>query len=216
MVRLAPIGFVMAVSFLASAAAQAPHTHEHEFADAQKWSQVFDDPKRDTWQKPHEVIQALRLAPDATVADIGAGTGYFVVRFARMLPKAKVYAVDVEPEMVRHLAARVKREQLPNVVALQAQPDDARLPEKVDLVILVDTYHHIESRGRYFAKLRDQLKPQGRVAIIDFTLDSEIGPPPRARVTPEQVKRELAAAGYALAAEHDFLPNQYFLEFRPQ
>jgi len=214
-VRLALLGFAVVVSFAASVAAQAPHTHEHEFGDAEKWSQVFDDPKRDTWQKPHEVIQALRLAPDATVADIGAGTGYFAVRFARLLPNAKVYAADVEPEMVRHLAARAKREQLPNMHAVQAQPDDAGLPEKVDLAIVVDTYHHIDGRSRYFAKLKDALKPGGRIAIIDFTLDSEIGPPPRARVTPEQVKRELAAAGYALAAEHDLLPNQYFLEFRP-
>ena len=213
--RLALLGFAVVVSFAASVAAQAPHTHEHEFGDAEKWSQVFDDPKRDTWQKPSEVIQALRLAPDATVADIGAGTGYFAVRFARLLPNAKVYAADVEPEMVRHLAARAKREQLPNMHAVQAQPDDAGLPEKVDLAIVVDTYHHIDGRSRYFAKLKDALKPGGRIAIIDFTLDSEIGPPPRARVTPEQVKRELAAAGYALAAEHDLLPNQYFLEFRP-
>ena len=204
----------MVVSFVASVAAQAPHTHEHEFGDAEKWSQVFDDPKRDTWQKPHEVIQALRLAPDATVADIGAGTGYFAVRFARLLPKAKVYAADVEPEMVRHLAVRAKREQLPNMHAVQAQPDDAKLPEKVDLAILVDTYHHVDARSRYFAKLKEALKPGGRVAIIDFTLDSEIGPPPRARVTPEQVKRELAAAGYALTEELDLLPNQYFLVFK--
>jgi len=216
-VRLAPITLLLAVGCLAAlASAQAPHTHEHEFGDAEKWSQVFDDPKRDGWQKPHEVIQALRLASDATIADIGAGTGYFTVRFARMLPKAKVYAADIEPEMVHHLAARAKREQLPNVIAVQAQPDDARLPEKVDLAIFVDTYHHIDARQRYFAQLKQALKPEGRVAIIDFTLDSEIGPPPRARVTPEQVKRELAAAGYALAAEHDLLPNQYFLEFRPQ
>src|SRR5438552_8281790 len=94
-VRLAPITLLLAVGCLAAlASAQAPHTHEHEFGDAEKWSQVFDDPKRDGWQKPHEVIQALRLASDATIADIGAGTGYFTVRFARMLPKAKVYAAD--------------------------------------------------------------------------------------------------------------------------
>jgi predicted methyltransferase len=85
----------------------------------------------------------------------------------------------------------------------------------VDLALLVDTYHHIDDRSRYFAKLKGALSPPGRLAIIDFTMDSEIGPPPRARVTPEQVKRELAAAGYTLAAEHDFLPNQYFLVFRP-
>src|SRR5881394_4664689 len=127
--RAAPL---IAAFITGAAFAQAPDTHQHEFGDAQRWATVFDDPKRDDWQKPHEVIQALALKPDARVADIGAGTGYFTVRFAHMLPKGKVYAVDVEPDMVRHLAARAKREQLPNVIALQAAPDDAKLPEKVD------------------------------------------------------------------------------------
>jgi cyclopropane fatty-acyl-phospholipid synthase-like methyltransferase len=195
--------------------AQAPHTHEHRFEDADKWSEVFDDPKRDSWQKPHEVIQALALKPDAVIADIGAGTGYFSVRLARMLPKGKVYAVDLEPDMVRHLEARAKREQLANVHAVQAAPDDARLPQKVDLVLLVDTYHHVGDRPRYFSQLKASLAPDGRVAIIDFTLDSELGPPPRARIEPEQVKKEFARAGYKLADEHLFLPNQYFLVFSP-
>lgn len=208
---------VLAVVFLAAGArAQAPHTHQHPFEDADKWSEVFDDPKRDSWQKPHEVIQALALRPDAIVADIGAGTGYFSMRFARMLPKGKVYAVDLEPDMVRHLAARAKREQLANVVAVQAAVDDPRLPEGVDLVLLVDTYHHLGDPVRYFSSLKRSLKPQGRVAIVDFTLDSELGPPPRARVEAEQVKKEFARAGYKLSDEHLFLPNQYFLVFRPQ
>jgi len=210
--RVAPLIFLLAAT---AAIAQAPHTHEHTFEGADKWSEVFDDPKRDSWQKPHEVIQALALKPDAVLADIGAGTGYFSVRFARMLPKGKVYAVDLEPDMVRHLAARAKREQLANVVAVQAAPDDPKLPEKVDLAVFVDTYHHVGDRVGYFSRLKQSLAPQGRVAIIDFTLDSEIGPPPRARIEPEQVKKEFARAGYKLADEHDFLPNQYFLVFAP-
>ena len=191
----------------AQAAAQAPHSHQHRFQDAGKWAHVFDDPARDAWQKPHEVIQALALAPDAAVADIGAGTGYFSARLARMLPKGTVYAVDLEPDMVKHLQARAQRESLPNLVAVQAAPGDARLPAKVDLALLVDVYHHLDARREYFARLQAT-----RVAIIDFRPDSKVGP--RAgRVPPETVKREMAAAGYALAAEHAFLPNQYFLVF---
>jgi SAM-dependent methyltransferase len=199
----------------AGALAQAPHDHQHSFEDAGRWAGVFDDPKRDEWQKPHEVIQALAFAPDAVVADIGAGTGYFAVRLARMLPKGRVYAADVEPQMVRHLAARAKRDELANMHAVQSDFDDARLPEKVDLILFVDVVHHIDGRESYFRRLKQSLKAGGRVAIVDFRPDSEIGPPPRARISAAHVKRQLAAAGYALAAEHEFLPNQYFLVFKP-
>jgi predicted methyltransferase len=177
---------------------------------------VFDDPKRDAWQKPHQVIQALALGPDAVVADLGAGTGYFAVRLANMVSKGRVYGVDVEPGMVKHLAERAKREKRVNLVAVAGAPDDPRLPEKADLVLLVDVYHHIEERSRYFRRLQASLKPGGRVAIIDFRLDSPEGPPKAARVAPEKVSAELKAAGYRLAKQHGFLPNQYFLVFEPE
>jgi len=194
--------------------AQSPPTHQHSFGDAQKWSHVFDDPERDAWQKPHEVIQALALKPDAAVADIGAGTGYFAVRLANMVPQGRVYGVDIEPDMVKYLAERAKREKRANVVAVAGAPDDPKLPAKVDLVLLVDVYHHVEERPAYFRRLRAALKPGGQVAIIDFRLDSPEGPPRKARIPPEQVKAELTQAGYDLAAEYGFLPNQYFLLFR--
>jgi len=197
------------------ARAQSPHTHEHSFGGAERWATVFDDPERDTWQKPHEVIQALALKPDAVIADIGSGTGYFSVRFANMVPKGRVYGVDTEPDMVKYLAERAEREGLRNILAVKAAPGDPRLPAKVDLAILVDVYHHVEGRERYFSRLRASLKPGGRVAIIDFRMDSPDGPPQAARIAPEQVKAEFKQAGYLLDGEHDFLPNQYFLVFRP-
>jgi SAM-dependent methyltransferase len=185
--------------------------HQH-FDDAERWAQVFDDPARDAWQKPQEVIRALALAPDALVADIGAGTGYFSVRLARAVPHGRVYAVDVAPSMVQHLEARAQREKLANLVALQADADDPRLPHAVDLVLLVDTYHHIGDRTAYFGKLRASLSRGGRLAIIDFRPDSPVGPK-QGRIAPDTVKAELAHAGYRFAAEHDFLPYQYFLVF---
>jgi predicted methyltransferase len=197
------------------AAAQSPHTHQHSFGGAEKWSQVFDDPKRDEWQKPHDVIQALALKPDAVVADIGSGTGYFSVKFAHMTPRGRVYGVDTEPDMVKYLSERAKREGLKNVTAVQAAPGDPRLPEKADVVILVDVYHHVENREQYFRQLQKSLKAGGRVAIIDFRMDSPVGPPQSARMAPNRVKAEMKRAGYALAEEHAFLPNQYFLVFQP-
>ena len=204
-----------AVLLAEPARAQTPSTHQHSFGDAEKWAQVFDDPKRDAWQKPHEVIQALALKPDAVIADIGSGTGYFSVRFAHMVPKGRVYGIDTEPDMVKHLAERAKREGLINVTSVAGAPDDPRLPEKVDLILLVDVFHHIDDRERYFRELRNSLKSGGRIAIIDFRMDSPDGPPKSARIAPDRVKTELKSAGYTLAQEHTFLPNQYFLIFRP-
>ena len=201
------------VFFAATASAQAPHSHQHSFGDAEKWAKVFDDPERDAWQKPHAVIEALALKPDAVVADLGAGTGYFAMRLAHMVSKGRVYGVDLEPKMVKYLAERAKKEGLKNLSAVQGTPSDAKLPAKVDLVLLVDVYHHIDAREAYFGKLAAALKPGGRVAIIDFNASSKVGPPVRERMTAEQVQAEMGKAGYRLAAHHDFLPNQYFLVF---
>jgi ubiquinone/menaquinone biosynthesis C-methylase UbiE len=191
-------------------------SHQHSFGDAEQWAHVFDDPKRDQWQKPHEVISALALGPDSVVADIGAGTGYFSARLANMLPKGRVFAADIEPGMVRYLAERAARENLPNMTPVQARADTPGLPAKVDLVLMVDTYHHIEGREHYFRGLLGLLKPGGRVALIDFRMDSPEGPPKAARLTPAQVTAEMGAAGYEPASEQGFLPRQYFLIFRPR
>lgn len=210
---LTPAFLIALMCTLLPAAAQSPHTHAHSFGGAENWAQVFDDPKRDNSQMPHEVIQSLGLKPDAIVADIGSGTGYFSVRFAHAVPNGHVYGVDIEPDMVKYLAERVKREKLGNVTAIAAAPDDPRLPEKADLIIMVDVFHHIADRGRYLKKLKGSLKPDGRIAIIDFRMDSPDGPPKSARLAPGRVKTELNGAGYALVQEHTFLPNQYFLVF---
>lgn len=161
--------------------AQSPHTHQHSFGGAEQWAHVFDDPRRDAWQKPHEVIQALAL----------------------------------EPDMVKYLGERAKREKRDNIVAIAGAPDDPRLPEKADVILMVDVFHHIEDRERYFRRLRVSLKPGGRIAILDFRMDSPEGPPKAARIAPQRVIAELNGAGYRLAKQHDFLPNQYFLVFQP-
>jgi SAM-dependent methyltransferase len=209
--------FFIALSYAllstAPVAAQSHQTHQHSFGGAEQWAQEFDDPKRDAWQKPHEVIQALALKPDAVIADIGSGTGYFSVRLAHMVPKGRVYGVDIEPDMVKYLAERAKREGLKNLIAVTGAPGDPLLPEKVDLILMVDTYHHIEDRDRYFRTLHDSLKPGGRIAIIDFRMDSPDGPPKSARSTSDGIKAELNRVDCTLVQEHAFLPNQYFLIF---
>ena len=161
------------------------------------------------------MIRALGLPPDAVVADVGAGTGYFAVRLAHMTPRGRVFAVDIEPDMVKYLAERARRENLRNLEAVLGRPDDPRLPAKVDRVLVVDTYHHIGARGAYFGRLRGDLKPGGEVAIIDFAPESPVGPPPASARPPPAGGRRNATRGLrAWSAEHTFLPNQYFLVFR--
>lgn len=202
--------------FLAALSALAQQSHQpmhQRFDDAERWSKVFDDPERDAWQKPDEVIRALGLAPGAAVADIGSGTGYFAVRLARSLPAGRVFGADLEPDMVRHLNERAAREKLPNLSSHLAAADDPRIPAPVDLALIVNTYHHIGQREHYFSRLKGSLKPEGRVAILDFTPDSPVGPPKRHRVAANAVVEEMARAGYALEAKRDFLPYQYLLIF---
>jgi ubiquinone/menaquinone biosynthesis C-methylase UbiE len=184
---------------------------DHRFEDAEKYAKTFDDPARDAWQMPERVIDTLALPKGAVVADIGAGTGYFSVRLAKTPAAPKVYAVDVEKSMVEYVRQRAAKEGLKNVVPIQATADRTNLPEPVDLVVIVDTYHHIPKREAYFRTLRQSLKPLARVAIIDFRKGAPSGPPEQFRFTPEQISAEMKQAGFALQAQHEFLPRQLFL-----
>ena len=200
-----------------AACAQVHHQHrggaDHRFDNAESWARVFDDPARDAWQKPDDVVGALQLAPTARVADVGAGTGYFAVRLARAVPQGTVYAVDLSADMVKYLGERARREGLANLRAVQGAPASPDLPQPVDLVLLVDVYHHVDARIDYFAALRKSLAPGGRVAIIDFRPESPRGP--RHKIAARQVREEMRRAGYVEAASHDFLPDQYFIVFAP-
>jgi cyclopropane fatty-acyl-phospholipid synthase-like methyltransferase len=201
---------------LPALAQPGPQPMHQRFDDAERWSKVFDDPERDAWQKPDEVIRAFKLSPDAAVADIGSGTGYFAVRLARALPAGRVFGADLEPDMVRYLNERAAREKLPNLSSHVAAADDPRIPVPVDLALVLNTYHHIGRRQGYFSRLKKSLKPHGRVAIVDFKPDSPIGPPKRHRIAAKAVADEMTRAGYALEASPDFLPYQYLLIFRPR
>ena len=186
-------------------------TPEHRFDDAGLWASRFENPERDAWQWPDSVVAVLVDRPDLAVADIGSATGYFPVRFARACPTGRVYGIDIEPEMVYHLNDRARREGLGNLVSLLGAGDDPHLPASVDLVFLCNTYHHLGHREDYFRRLRDVLNPGGRVAVVDYRSDSDRGP--AHKLAPEEVEREMLAAGYRLAAAYSFLPEQYFLVF---
>lgn len=188
--------------------------YHHRFDDAEKWAKQFDKPERDVWQKPDQVIDALRLPKNATVADVGAGTGYFSARIAKKIPEGRIYSADIEPDMVRYLGERAKKDGLTNLLPVQASATSPNLPEPVDLIMYVDAYHHVGNRVEYYSKLRTSLKPDGRLVIIDFRADTPDGPPKEHRVALEKSTEELKTAGYTLVETFDFLPRQYFAVFK--
>jgi SAM-dependent methyltransferase len=196
-----------------SAPSTAQDHMQHRFDDPARFAKSFDDPARDQWQMPDRVIEALSLKPGHKVADIGAGTGYFSTRLARGAAAPTVYAVDIEPAMVEHLRNRAAAEKLAKIVPVLASANSPNLPEAVDVVLIVDTYHHLPGRVAYFRELRKSLRSGGRVAIVDFRRDAPEGPPVEFRFTAEQIEGEMRQAGYRLEAHHDFLPRQLFLTF---
>jgi ubiquinone/menaquinone biosynthesis C-methylase UbiE len=195
-------------------AGHVPDHMEHRFADPERYAKEFDDPARDTWQMPARIIDTLGFKAGQSVADIGAGTGYFSIRLANVPAAPTVYAVDIEPSMVQYLKARAANAGLTNVIAVQANADSPNLPAPVDTVLVVDTYHHIANRVEYFRKLRASFKPSGRLTIIDFRKDAPTGPPPEFRFTEAQITSELMQAGYRLRESYTFLPRQLFLVYQ--
>jgi ubiquinone/menaquinone biosynthesis C-methylase UbiE len=203
-------------AFAQQAAPQDPAAMHALHRNSQAYVAMLDDPRRDAWQKPHEVIEALALEPGEVVADIGSGSGYFTLRLAAHVgEQGRVYAVDIDPEMVRHLNQRLRDAGVRNVFTVLAEPDDPLLPDaSVDKVVIVDTWHHIANHASYLAKLERVLKPGGQIVMIDFKKqDLPVGPPLSMKIARADLVRQLAEAGFKLAAEHDFLPYQYFLVF---
>ncbi|MDI6449127.1 class I SAM-dependent methyltransferase [Anaerobaca lacustris] len=173
---------------------------------------------RDGWQKPQEVLEALRLPADAVVADIGAGGGYFTERLARHLSEGgRVYAVDVQEVMIDALRQRVSDRGLSNVEVVRGRFDDPNLPEgSCDLVFFSSVYKEIDNRPAYLERVRRCLRPGGRVAILEYR-PGELAPgPPRwMRLSAEQIVEELEDAGFEFIEAFEFLPRQSFQVFRP-
>ncbi len=196
-------------------AAQVAHQH-HPPESTEAYIKALEDPGRDKWQQPERVVQALGLKGGETVADVGAGSGYFAVRLARAVgPAGKVYAVDIDPGMLDYIQRRAHQEHLENIVTVLADPHDPKLPSgSVDLIFICDTLHHIADRQEYFPMLARALKPSGRLVNIDFRKRPlPVGPPLEMKISRENMIAEAEPAGFHLLKEYKFLAYQYFLVF---
>jgi predicted methyltransferase len=186
--------------------------------DSKAYIGMLEDPQRDAYQKPHEVLMALDLKPGETIADIGAGSGYFALRLAMHVgDTGRVYAVDVAPDMILHLNRRIRDAGVRNVQTILSAPDDPLLPDaSVNRFFFCDVWHHIDDQPRYLGLMRKMLKPGGQVVMIDFQKrETPIGPPMGMRIARETLVAQMQENGFRLAKEHTFLPYQYFLVFEP-
>jgi arsenite methyltransferase len=196
--------------------AQVADQHHHPPQDVDAYIKVLEDPSRDEWQRPEQVIYTLDLKAGDEVADLGAGSGYFSIRLAKEVgPAGKVYAVDLEQKMLDYIEQRAQKEQLDNIQTILADPDDPKLGSaSVDVIFTCNTLHHIDKRPEYYARLLRALRPSGRLVNIDFHKRKlPVGPPVEMKIEKKDSIKEIEAAGFRLLREFDILKYQYFLVF---
>ena len=174
----------------------------------------LDRPERAVREQPDVVLDALKLAPESTAADVGAGTGYFTVRLARRV--SAVHASDLQPEMLRMLDARLVKEKLSNVTLHRATDHDSGLPAACcDLVIMVDVYHELSDPPGVMASIKRALRPQGRLVLVEYRgEDPAVAIKPEHKMTLPQLEKELANLGFHFSESLEMLPDQRVVIFR--
>ena len=190
-------------------------SHLKPFEDVAKYIAFLDRPDRATWQKPDEVVAALGLKGDETVVDVGAGSGYFSFRLARAVPRGKVVALDIEPEMVRHVHHQARTMGITNLTAALTTADRAQVPQDADVVFVCDVLHHVENRPAWLGALAGSLRRGARLVVIEFK-EGKLpkGPPPEAKIPLHELRGAVFEAGFTPLRQHDeLLPYQVFLEF---
>jgi predicted methyltransferase len=189
---------------------------ERGLPEIQTYAGRLDDPSRNGWQKPEEVIALLDCPPGATVVDLGAGTGYFLSFLSRAVgDDGRVLALDIAPGTVDWLRDRAEKEGLHNVEARTVAADDPGLERRsADRILVVNTWHHIDRRVGYAKKLLPTLRRGGALQIVDFTMDAPMGPPVEKRLTVDTVVGELEAAGFKTEVLEETLPYQYVVAGR--
>ena len=189
--------------------------HHHGFHEVERWIERFEAPSRAVWQKPDQVVSFLKLESGQTIADIGAGSGYFTRRFAEAVgPQGSALAVEIEPGFFPFIRQTAKELGLDNLKPHHAEPDDPKLePNSMDMVFICDTLHHIENRQPYYQKVYAALKPGGRLVVVDFfkNRDIPVGPGPKMRLSWSRVKWEMERAGLRSKVEAGLLPYQYIV-----
>jgi SAM-dependent methyltransferase len=179
--------------------------------DPKQYQQTLENPDRLAALQVGKVVEALGLKPGMTVADLGSGSGVFTLPFARAVgATGKVYAVDIDKGMLAIVADKVKAAGLANVQPVAADATDARIPEAVDLVFICDTMHHLPGQAEYVKQFAKQVKPGGRVVVIDFAEGHWPAGHESFTITPAQVDAWMKAAGFTRESSLTFLTTNFF------
>ncbi len=183
-------------------------------ADGAGW---LDRPEREAEEAPEQALDALGIRAGMVVADVGAGTGYMSLRMARRVgPSGKVYANDLQPEMLQKLRAKSQLEKLSNVETVLGTESDPKLPPNtMDLVLLVDVYHEFSQPQTMLDKIRESLKPDGRLVLLEYRKeDPKVPIRPEHKMSVAEVRTEVEAEGYKLDQVIEKLPRQHIIIFR--
>ncbi|WP_237729278.1 class I SAM-dependent methyltransferase [Schlesneria paludicola] len=194
-------------------ASHEDHNHHHAFVDPAERAKKWNDPDRDTWQHPDQIVAALALKPGTAVADIGAGTGYMVAFLSQAVgPNGTVIAIDAEAAMIEYLTKRSLDLGPARIVPKKVGTDDPQLnPQSVDGVLTLDTWHHVRKREAYAKKVYEGLKQGGRFVVVDHEVNAETGPPKAMRLAPEYVAKELASVGFRVEVVPESMPRHYMI-----
>jgi cyclopropane fatty-acyl-phospholipid synthase-like methyltransferase len=160
-----------------------------------------------------KVIETLKIKSNHKVADIGSGSGLFTRPLAKHISKGTVYAVDIDQKLLDYVAKTSAEEKLTNVKTILAPEDDPKLPEKVDLIVIIDTMHHIANQPTYVKTLKKYLRKNGRLVIIDFSKTWPAGHEKMVYKL-EDLNGWMKAAGYKQVESYDFLDNNFFVVYR--
>lgn len=212
--RTASLALLLGLALLTAPADAQQRQHGRLFPPADLG--LLEGPDRDAWQRPDQIMDHLGIGEGSVVADLGAGGGWFTIRLAnRVGPNGRVYAQDIQPEMIGAIERRVEREGLSaRVETVLGTALDPQLPAPVDVVLIVDAYHEMDDPQTLLRNVRKSLKPGGRIGIVEYTKNGHgPGGPMEERVDPERVIHDAEAAGLVLESRGDFLRYQYLLEF---
>ena len=178
----------------------------------------LERPERETEEAPSKAIAALRLRQGQVVADVGAGSGYYTMLLrAAVGPRGRVYATDIQPEMLALIRRKIEQLRVSNVELVLGTPTESRLPDgAIDLALMVDVYHELAQPQVFLQSLKRALKPDGRLVLIEFRKESAWVPiREEHKMTVREARMELEAEGYRFERVIDVLPWQHILVFRP-